>query len=405
MNQQKQQQQKETRSRRPSSSIPPILESHRHLFQESIIRDCQHVLRNAPATSEYPYWDVYVGFMIYPKLALTLAEEYIDSALATYTVENHSELRPSGHICGFLCTAVGLYTVAAYIKHHVGDQESCNYYLDIIQNNFSHTCFSKQTPSELLYGRAGYLYAEKFISDFIDPMKVERSKSILYGVYDAIIDDGVRTANSMNITAQTPMFWMWHDSAYIGAAHGAAGILTILLQFPEKVKEISDQIRDTVDFVLFKCQTEDGNWPPSLDNKKSLVQWCHGAPGVALLACKAYEVYKDQKYLDLAKKAAEFIHSNGVIHKGVGLCHGVSGKAYPFLAIYQLTQEEKYLEWAIEFGVICSKWEEKTMHGEFRKSDRPMSLYEGLAGAIWFFCDLYFWDVEVFKGFPGLTDI
>ncbi|CAG8668995.1 4160_t:CDS:2, partial [Ambispora leptoticha] len=322
-------------------------------------------------------------FIVCSKTALTLADEYINSALATYTGENHNKSRTSGHICGFLCTAVGLYTVAAHIKHHIGDQESCNLYLDTIQNNLSHVCFSKQTPSELLYGRAGYLYAEKFISEFIDPMKVERSKTIIYGVYDAIIDDGVRTANRMNITAQTPMFWVWHDSAYIGAAHGAAGILTILLQFPEKVKETYEQIRDAVDFVLFKCQTGAGNWPPSLDSRKNLVQWCHGAPGVLLLACKAYEIYNDQKYLDLAKKTAEFIHSNGVIHKGVGLCHGVSGNAYPFLAVYQLTQEEKYLEWAIEFGVICSEWEEKTTRGEFRKPDRPMSLYEGLAGAIW----------------------
>ncbi|CAG8749162.1 13672_t:CDS:1, partial [Ambispora leptoticha] len=34
-----------------SSSISPILEKHRPLFQESILRDCQRILRDVPATS------------------------------------------------------------------------------------------------------------------------------------------------------------------------------------------------------------------------------------------------------------------------------------------------------------------------------------------------------------------
>ncbi|KAG9304802.1 hypothetical protein G9A89_016832 [Geosiphon pyriformis] len=388
--------------------IPAILAEHRQSFQKAILLQCQTVYKYAPPNSHYQYWDVYLGkagislmfmkihecdpgFMLGPKSALTIAHEYIDSAIATYlakhphapvdsSVPSHIEL----HKCGFLCTAVGLYAVAARVKHHVGDQESCDRYLNLIEANLSHACFSKHTPSELLYGRAGFLYAQKFIAVSVDPTKTQIWQSIIDGVYDAIISDGEQTAAQLNLKNQTPLFWAWHQKAYIGAAHGAAGILIILLQFPRKLEEYSQKIQGAINFVLFNCQTKNGNWPTSLGDSsaKELVQWCHGAPGIALLACKAYEVYKYEKYLEVAKKSAEFIHLNGIIFKGVGLCHGVAGNAYPFLALYQITHEEKYLQWAVEFAVVCTQWDERTEQGQFRLPDRPMSLYEGLAGSL-----------------------
>jgi hypothetical protein len=65
------------------------------------------------------------------------------------------------------------------------------------------------------------------------------------------------------------------------------------------------------------------------------------------------------------------------------LCHGIAGNAYPFLSVYLLTKDDKYLRHALEYAEICTKWEEKTIQGEFRRPDRPWSVFEGVGGAIW----------------------
>ncbi|CAG8519418.1 15503_t:CDS:2 [Acaulospora colombiana] len=102
---------------------------------------------------------------------------------------------------------------------------------------------------------------------------------------------------------------------------------------------------------------------------------------------------------------AEYVYCHGMIRKGVGLCHGVSGNAYTFLSVYKLTEDPKYLQWALEYAEVCTQWEERTRKNEFRLPDRPWSLWEGLGGSVWLLTDLLYWNVGVFKGCPGLTDV
>lgn len=194
------------------------------------------------------------------------------------------------------------------VKHHM-NKESSQSYLELIQSHFSHSCFSPNTPSELLYGRAGFLYTQKFISNLIDPPKKVPNSILIKSVFDAIIEDGIRNAaaTTSNYTAnyynteqeqRIPLFWSFHNKPYLGAAHGFAGILTILLQFPENCREYEKRIKETVDFILFHCRSSSGNWPSNLNKERDdLIQFCHGSPGICFLACKAYEYYKEEKYV------------------------------------------------------------------------------------------------------------
>ncbi|CAG8638468.1 11704_t:CDS:2 [Paraglomus brasilianum] len=403
-----------------------ITAEYKALLQKALLRECTRILQEIPPEREYPYWDVYVGFMIGPKTALKIAEEYIDSALASCHATHPSlPIDPSlpAHIenkCGFLRTAVGLYAIVAHVKHHVGDYETSNHSLHLLQTHFARSAFTPRTQSELLYGRAGLLYALKYtaplFSSFSDNFKLpsnpvpsaesshhshrilrnndkrptteyssDKINQIISSIFDAIIENGSRTASDSGLSAKTPLIWKWHETFYLGAAHGAAGILTVLLSFPDKVCEYRDIIKRAIDFVLFETRGENGNWMSSLDRGKTdLVQFCHGAPGIAFLACRAYEVFKEARYLEIAAEAAMFVHDYGILRKGVGLCHGVSGNAYVFLILFKITNERKYLEWTVEFMDACLQWEQLTKEGQFRVPDRPWSVWEGLGGAVWY---------------------
>jgi hypothetical protein len=77
-----------------------------------------------------------------------------------------------------------------------------------------------------------------------------------------------------------------------------------------------------------------GNYPSSAGEARRdrLVQWCHGAAGVALVMVKAYEVFSQRAFLDAARQACEVVWERGLLRK-LSLCHGVAGNLYAFLAL------------------------------------------------------------------------
>lgn len=86
--------------------------------------------------------------------------------------------------------------------------------------------------------------------------------------------------------------YQWHDSYYLGAAHGLSGILYLLLQIKEYLTEteLNTLIKPTVDY-LDSLRFPSGNFPSSLGREHDkYVQWCHGAPGFLYLFSQAYKV-------------------------------------------------------------------------------------------------------------------
>lgn len=61
----------------------------------------------------------------------------------------------------------------------------------------------------------------------------------------------------------SPLWYEWHGTPYLGAAHGLAGILHVLLHLPSLAAGQSGDIRGALRFVL------------------SLESDAHGAPGKA----------------------------------------------------------------------------------------------------------------------------
>ena len=59
----------------------------------------------------------------------------------------------------------------------------------------------------------------------------------------------------------------WHDKEYVGAAHGLAGILSLLLQSRQFLtrQELEQLVRPSIDFVA-GLAFPSGNFPSSLTN-------------------------------------------------------------------------------------------------------------------------------------------
>jgi hypothetical protein len=117
-----------------------------------------------------------------------------------------------------------------------------------------------------------------------------------------------------------------------------------------------------------------------------LVHWCHGSPGAIHLFIEASKVFPENgpEYLAVARACADSIWRRGLLKKGYGLCHGVSGNGYAFVHLFQATGQKKYLYYAAKFAEFCFDYGK---HG-CNTPDRPYSLFEGLAGTVYFLSDL-----------------
>ncbi|XP_050664445.1 lanC-like protein 2 isoform X4 [Leptidea sinapis] len=188
---------------------------------------------------------------------------------------------------------------------------------------------------------------------------------------------------SAQTKSQSPLLWQWHDKVYLGAAHGMAGILYMLLQAAEYIKsnELRLFVKPSIDWLL-SLRFSSGNFPSSLGSSSGdrLVQWCHGAPGLVPLCITAYKIFKEEKYLKTALQCGEVVWERGLCTKGYSICHGVSGNTYAFLQLYQITKKPVHLYRACCFMEWCAL---ERPGSQLHQPDRPASLFEGLLGRIY----------------------
>lgn len=291
-----------------------------------------------------------------------------------------------GKRISFLCGDAGPLALASIISFKLGVRrpEELPDHQTLIKRLLSLESLIEESPDELLYGRAGYLYALLFVNHHIGKHSI--SEDFIKKVIWSIIDSGRQLASRLKCNC--PLIWKWHDKLYFGGAHGMAGILYLLLQSNEYIEstDLELLIKPTIDWLL-ETQYESGNFPSSYKSSSGdrLVQWCHGAPGFVPLLLLCYQIFKDVAYLNKAIDSGEVVWRRGLCAKGYSICHGVSGNAYAFIQLYQATKDPKHLHRACCFAHWCLSEED---HTEGHKPDRPASLFEGLSGRLYFLNDL-----------------
>lgn len=182
--------------------------------------------------------------------------------------------------------------------------------------------------------------------------------------------------------------------------HGNMGAIYQLLASPELVhssREATVLIRNSLEYLL-QLHNEYGFLPSGLlplHHDCMKVQWCNGITGFGMLFARAFEVFQDSRYIDIAKATSDIVWEKGLLKNGNGICNGVAGNGYLFLTLYRITKDEKYLYRARCFASFI-------IHSAKPKNnDLPYSLFEGNAGTILFLCDIL---DPVHSHFPILED-
>ncbi|KAL8243462.1 hypothetical protein R6Q59_009720 [Mikania micrantha] len=281
----------------------------------------------------------------------------------------------SSHVT-FMLGRAGVCALGAVIAKQANDNNLCDYYL----LRFGEIKIPKDIPDELLYGRAGYLWACLFLNKNFGQNTI--SSAHMRTITDEIIKSGRKLC-----TKECPLMYEWHGKRYWGAAHGLIGIMNVLMDMVLTEDELED-VKSTL-FYMIKNRFSSGNYPSSEGSGSDcLVHWCHGAPGVTLTLAKAAKVFGDEEFYKAAMEAGEVVWKRGLL-KRVGICHGVSGNAYAFLSLYRLTGDVKFLYRAKAFANFLHEksallLSQGTMHG----GDHPFSLFEGIGGMAYLFMDM-----------------
>ncbi|XP_050345260.1 glutathione S-transferase LANCL1-like [Nymphalis io] len=292
-----------------------------------------------------------------------------------------------GRRISFLCGDAGPLAIATVISYKLGNRRPDNLpeYSNLVKRLINLISLVQDSPDELLYGRVGYLYALLFVNKYIGERNAIPAKNI-EKVITSVLKSGKQFSQQMK--SESPLLWQWHDKIYLGAAHGISGILYVLLQGRSYINadDIRSYIKPTLDWLLNQ-RFPSGNFPSSLKSSSGdrLVQWCHGAPGFVPLCLLAYQIFHEEKYLNIAIQCGDVIWQRGLCAKGYSICHGVSGNAYAFLHLYQVTKSAVHLYRACCF----MEWSACERPGsELHRPDRPASLFEGLLGRIYLAADI-----------------
>ncbi|XP_054152895.1 lanC-like protein 2 [Oppia nitens] len=368
-------------------------------FLRSVTRLTKHLESNFDDILDENNYSVYTGSTGYGLLFVQLFRVLNDRKFLNKSLVI---LEPTGELNAkkvtFICGDSSLFAIKALVYHLRDRPNDCNMILRQMKPmvKFAND-LSNDIPDEVLYGRSGLLYSLLFVRKYIEHSDQYITDDDIRSVVNTIIQSGLKTAIKDKVNDKCPLMYYWHEKVYIGAAHGLVGIIYMLLEANKYLTEdeLNNYIKPTIEFI-FGLRLSTGNYPSSLRNYRDiLVHWCHGSPGAVHLFALAYRVFNEDKYLMAAKDCCECIWKRGLLTKGYGLCHGVAGNGYAFLRLYQLTNDVKYYYRAVKFGLWCGRYGE---HG-CRTPDRPFSLFEGMAGTIYYLSDLLKPNESLFPGF------
>lgn len=395
------------------STVREILTSKAELYSQ----------RNPPSNSveiasvadaSKPGYRLYTGcggnIVVYSRLAALQSNSNETSMTTQVSASLRNSLRlvtnMGSRVASFYMGAAGIYALAATV-----DTENWAGYVQSLAGEWTP---EKTEDDEVLFGKAGYLYALLYAAKHNSQAGLQL-RGLIEDVTETLFEIGLRE-NRARLT------YTWRGKDYLGAAHGTIGILQMLtLSLREgdswlfsgknTINDYKQVLEATWDYIC-DLQFPSGNFPSHVKDagdpeRDKLVHFCHGAPGAILGLCTAYEYFRNPRFLSTVIRAGDMIWEKGLLRKGNGLCHGIAGNGYAFLAIYRVTQAEKWLWRALKFAEATSnasiqeeiaRWRDP-QRSQIGVPDTPYSLMEGLGGTICFLTDVLRTEKAGFPGF------
>jgi tRNA A-37 threonylcarbamoyl transferase component Bud32 len=146
-----------------------------------------------------------------------------------------------------------------------------------------------------------------------------------------------------------PGYGTLSDSAYLGYAHGAAGVADALLDLfeathAERVHSAAQSAGRWLARLAVPVLDDDSglSWPAVEDQLPFGAAWCHGATGIGCFFLHAAKLDVIPGAADLAARAARTV-ARGSRSQGPTQCHGLAGNIEFLLDVFQTTGDRAYL--------------------------------------------------------------
>ncbi len=167
----------------------------------------------------------------------------------------------------------------------------------------------------------------------------------------------------------------------LGMAHGWAGFFYAVMQWcrgsgtavPEwlgpRLEELAEFAEANGDGLTWALRTTDygrgQSWPG----------WCRGSAGFVFLWMTAYRIFRSDRFLGLAEKAAWHVWAASDRSSG-NLCCGLTGQAYALLHVYRNTKQQVWIARARELGqrAIAKARSDAMIPGSLYKGDVGVAL-------------------------------
>lgn len=339
----------------------------------------------------------------------------------------------------------GVSAVAAVIYDRLGDTATSERHLADYLRLAEPAADPHYPTDDLLWGRGGFLYGAAFLRARLGRASVP-DKAVAAAIA-ATIESGRRQAREhaseltpgphgtppllyVNLNraligyfARAVVGWrsalgravasagataaFWRGSRLAGRhfydlslVHGLPGNLYLAMHFPEllardstwlaDVRASLDCVADCVDaergiLALLPSPRSDALIARTRSERyTNRVHWCAGSPAAVFVFSRAYQVFGDEAYLDVARRAADHTWRYGLLRKGNGICHGIAGNGYAFLALHRAASDGPSLDRALHFARHSLS---ERITSQQRTPDRPWSLYEGTLGTLCFYLD------------------
>lgn len=201
---------------------------------------------------------------------------------------------------------------------------------------------SRSNP-DLTLGDAGILLGHAAVLDVL-------TTAAMRPLRDLVLDDAARHYRRFCSLAAR----LGHEFAALGAAHGWGGLLHAMLRTRAHTasQDADEIVRRRLD-ELAAAAAPDGAgglwWPVRRGDRRQSrldTSWCNGSAGMAALYVLAWEVYREQRYLDVADRAARHTAAAEPGRDGPSLCCGAAGRGYALLRAYQATGDARHRDHA-----------------------------------------------------------